>query len=225
MGFSELGKRAECREEAFFFDEPASLNQDPFAVLRLGPLGEWKLCKWNTSPVDADFFPWTANLDEAFCEGLGACEDQWGGLEDSAHLVIVARLVWARLDVHSVKGNHAWAVPLEDEGKQMDAGMTEVDVEKVGWSAFEDFQDLLQFAPVIDGGESADVFQPEAFEEVFSGTRYFLDGFKREMRGIGAFACQYKSLVPAQSGDLPVDVAHLGLEKCGAVAGDDGAFL
>jgi hypothetical protein len=107
----------------------------------------------------------------------------------------------------------------------MDAGMTEVDVEKVGWSAFEDFQDLLQFAPVIDGGESADVFQPEAFEEVFSGTRYFLDGFKREMRGIGAFACQYKSLVPAQSGDLPVDVAHLGLEKCGAVAGDDGAFL
>ena len=217
MAFAELGKGAERGEQSLFFYEPAGLDEHPGTVRRWGALDEGEFGERNAGAVDADFFPGAAVLDEAVGKGLGACKDEWDGLEYTAHLVVIARLLGAGLDVHSVEGDDAGAVPFEDEGEEMDAGVSKVDVEEMGGASAEDFEDLLKFAPVIDRWESTEVFEPESFEEIFPGFWDFLDGIERKLGCVGALPGEHEGVVAPQACHLAVDVAHLGFEESGAV--------
>ena len=91
------------------------------------------------------------------------------------------------------------AVVLE-KGKQVDAGVAEVDVEEVRVPPLEDAEQGTVFATVDEGGFAADVFEVEAAEEVAPGRGDdfdFGEGKFFSALGIG------NALQPAERRSLP----------------------
>ena len=112
-------------------------------------------------------------------------------------------------------------IPFLHEGKEMHAGVAEIDVHEIDGTALEYFQEDLQFSTVIDGRAAADVFEVKALDEILPSARDELDVLERKAVGVLALAGEDNGIVTAEADDLPVDVQHLGLQKRGAVAGYD----
>jgi len=130
-------------------------------------------------------------------------------------------LVGAGHDIGPMEGDKGReGLVVLEEGKEVDAGVAEVDVEEVGFPALQDFEEGAVFATVNEGGFAADVFEVEAAEEVAAGGGDDFDVRKGEFFRRLALFGEDEGAVALKAGDLPVNMQHLGLEEGGAVAGD-----
>lgn len=219
---AESGEGAQTHVEAFLFDEAAGLYEVPLTVVGEGAVGCRVVIHGDARAVDADFLRWAAEVDEAVAQGIRTGENEREEAEEVCQSGCVAGFVIAGHDIHAVERDDGGVGPALEEREEVDARVTEVDVEDVGVAPFQDAGEGSVFAAVDDRRFAADVFEPEAAEEIAADWRNGFDVIERVAVGAAAFFGHHEGFPSLQAGDLPVDVEHLRLEEGCAVAGDDG---
>ena len=122
------GKGAERGDDPLFRNEPAGLHEMPRSVCRRVAPGQGKIFQRNAGAVDPDFLRGTPQGLQSLRERMRARQEQRRDLEQLAELAFVSRLVLTQHHIRTVKGDHGRLAPALNEGKQMHAGMSEVDV-------------------------------------------------------------------------------------------------
>ena len=124
-------------------------------------------------------------------------------------------------DVSAVKRDDAGLVPLLDKGEQVHAGVTKVNVHKIGAVTLQQRIECLVLAPVNDGRPSLHEFEPAVHQQICAPLWNDFDGIKRKTLGILHLFGDYEGINTSQCLYLPVNVQHLRLEKARAVTGYD----
>lgn len=216
----EARERAERDLEAFFLDQAAGLHEVPSLSDWTRAVAKRKRFEGDASAIEAHFFGIGAEGDHAFPQRFRSDEDQRDFLKQGAQTGLIARAVGAGLHVHAMKTDHRGPGPAPQKRQQMDPGVTEINMQQVGLMGRQHSRQCAVLATVHDWRFVPHVFQPRSPEEIRSHGRRN-DGFiKWKPFSLKSFLANDKCLPPAQTGDLPVDVQHLGLEEGGAITGD-----
>ncbi len=117
-----------------------------------------------------------------------------------------------------MKGNNAGLAPALDEGEQMNAGMTEINVHQIRPATFKQVRQQLVLTAINDRRCPNDKLQPAMSNRIKTRRGYQLDIIERKALGVLNRFRHDESLHLPQAGDLPIDVKHLRFQKRGAVA-------
>ena len=154
-----------------------------------------------------------AQFHEPRCERFAACENERHGAQQFTQPVVVARLLVAQHDIHAMEGDQRRFRPVSHERQQVNARVTEIDMQQVRMAAAQDAVELVVFSAIKDRLQALDIFLVEARQKIDSRAWKHLDVRKGKDVGVFAGLGHHESLKFPQPGNLPVDVPHLALEE------------
>ena len=108
--------------------------------------------------IDADLRRFAAKFHESGRERFAARKHEGDRLEEIAHPIVVAGLFVAQHDVHAMEGDQRRLRPMSHEWEQVDAGVTEVDVEQLSVAAAQDALELVILSAIKDRFHALEYF-------------------------------------------------------------------